>query len=328
MSSADCTTTAAPDSSAIRSSSSVSSSVRTQPTSMALSLPVRAVLTISRGSLMESSRLRASRLPVPSGRSAIGTPVPASVSATARTVPSPPAATTTLAPASSACRACPAPGSSIVVSRKMGSGRPTSRAVCAIRRFRSTQSTFLDGLRTTTGGPTGDGSGASSSCRWAGEAGEESIVGVREARASATLARVSATIATSSARRTRTVRAVGLTCSNLLPGPAGHVGHPPGGCALPATACPGPPRRPPGHRPPGTCTPAVPQVCEQLLADAHVSAHGWVGGRGGRVAVLSGRQCGRGGWGCSGARVVVLSTALWMTIPVLASHAACSSHEG
>ena len=45
---------------------------------------------------------RASRLPVPAGRSAIGTPVSASTSATAHAVPSPPEAATMDAPSSRA----------------------------------------------------------------------------------------------------------------------------------------------------------------------------------------------------------------------------------
>ena len=63
-----------------------------------------------------SSRLRASRLPVPLGTIVSGTPLPLIASATARTVPSPPATSTASAPSSSACRVTPSPRSSTVVS--------------------------------------------------------------------------------------------------------------------------------------------------------------------------------------------------------------------
>ena len=69
-------------------------------------------------------RMRASKLPVPSGMTASGTPVPATPSAHAVTVPSPPQAITRSTPADTAASACPRPGSSGVVSRQTGSLQP------------------------------------------------------------------------------------------------------------------------------------------------------------------------------------------------------------
>ena len=90
------------------------------------STPCSTMSKASSRSVTEMSRLRARRLPVPRGSSAMGLPESAMPWATARTVPSPPTATTTSAPRSRASRVWPRPGSSTVVSTQIGSGSPSA----------------------------------------------------------------------------------------------------------------------------------------------------------------------------------------------------------
>ena len=116
---------------------SPSGSTRSVPVSMSAEVPVSAVRSAHSGRSRTTSRLRASRFPVPSGRIPRETSVPTSASATARTVPSPPPAMTTSTPAATASSAGPRPGSSSVVSRMSGSSQPFSRLIRSSSRLAS-----------------------------------------------------------------------------------------------------------------------------------------------------------------------------------------------
>ena len=130
----------------VRMSSSSGSSVSQRTTSIARACPCsarRRAASVSRG----TPRLRASRLPVPAGSSAMGVPVPANSDETARTVPSPPATRTRSTPACSARRAGSWPGSSTVVSSQSVGFHRAARTSASTRRRRRDRSSNLTGLR-------------------------------------------------------------------------------------------------------------------------------------------------------------------------------------
>lgn len=121
----------------------------TSATSMRRTRPVTASSTAS--SPEGSSKLAASRLPVPRGTIPSTVSVPASGARHARTVPSPPQATTVVAPDATASAAWPAPGSSSVVFLH-STGRPSSSN--AVRSSSSETALPLAGLTTATVTPS------------------------------------------------------------------------------------------------------------------------------------------------------------------------------
>jgi len=94
-------------------------------------------------------KLRASRLPVPAGKTASAASLPAIPSTLERTVPSPPHTKTTSAPPAIARRTCPAPGSCAVVSNQTGAGHPASARIVSMTLRRSATPATRIGLMTT-----------------------------------------------------------------------------------------------------------------------------------------------------------------------------------
>ncbi len=94
-------------------------------------------------------KLRASRLPVPAGKTASAASLPAIPSTLERTVPSPPHTKTTSAPPAIARRTCPAPGSCAVVSNQTGAGHPASARIVSMTLRRSATPSTRIGLMTT-----------------------------------------------------------------------------------------------------------------------------------------------------------------------------------
>ena len=144
---------------------------RSQPTSMCRLRPVMATSTARARSSVGTSRLRASRLPVPPGSSPIGTPEPTISCATARTVPSPPKAHTTSTFSASAVRVWPKPTSCSSVSMKSGSSHPSCSQTRAMTACTSSPTpSSLVGLSTTASRLRGGG-GVSSTARKASRDG-------------------------------------------------------------------------------------------------------------------------------------------------------------
>ena len=133
-----------------RRAGSSSGSTTSHPTSIVRSWPEKAIAAASARESIGRPRLRASRLPVPPGRSPSGTPVPTSSCATARTVPSPPSAHTRPAPSRTALAGLAEAG--IVLGRldqPSAPRRPPRRPRPRRTSRTSSRSTFV-GLTTTT----------------------------------------------------------------------------------------------------------------------------------------------------------------------------------